>query len=374
MSGRRLGAIVRLELLQRVRSVAWYVMLGVFAVLLLAVTGLTLLAVPAGSGTTGGAVYSIIVYFVLLLVVLVSPTFSGNAINGDRDAATLAPVQVTLATTGEIVLGKLVAAWITGLAFLAVAVPFVVIATIAGGVTVGTFFVSLLVLVVEIGVVAAIGVGLSGILARPLFSVAVTYLVVAALVVGTVIAFGLGTAAIRTEVETRSRYLEPVTQTMPTIPEECMTAAPGQTEPLPECMMPEEMPEPEYVCGPWTVSTHVMVRPDAVWWMLTPNPFVILADATPPSYDNGYPTDLFTNIHVAVRSAQLPPESAQDYDGCAQAEGQQYPTSEERIAGTTPSWFVGLAVQLLLAGLLLWRAWVRTDTPSRRLPPGTRIA
>ena len=47
----------------------------------------------------GGAIYSTIVYITFLLVVLVSPTLSGNAINGGRDAATLAPVQVTLATT-----------------------------------------------------------------------------------------------------------------------------------------------------------------------------------------------------------------------------------------------------------------------------------
>ena len=45
--------------------------------------------------------------------------------------------------------------------------------------------VSLLVLAAEIVVVAAIGVGLSGLIARPLFSVAATYLVVSGLVVGT---------------------------------------------------------------------------------------------------------------------------------------------------------------------------------------------
>ena len=147
------------------------------------------------------------VYFVLLLSVLVSPTLSGNAINGDRDAATLAPVQVTLATTAEILLGKFLAAWITGLAFIAVAVPFLIVAMVAGGVPAATLLVSLVILIVEIGVIAGIGVGLSGILARPLFSVAVTYLVVAALVVGTLIAFGLGGSAIRSETVNSYRTL-----------------------------------------------------------------------------------------------------------------------------------------------------------------------
>ena len=175
MNAARIGVIARLELTQRVRSVAWYVLLGVFAVLLVAVTALSFSATGmAPDDTAGATVFSIVVYFVLLLVVLVSPTLSGNAINGDRDAATLAPVQVTLATTGDILVGKLLAAWVTGLAFLAVAVPFLVLATVSGGVSIAVLLVSLLVLVVEVGVVAAIGVGLSGILARPLFSVGVT--------------------------------------------------------------------------------------------------------------------------------------------------------------------------------------------------------
>jgi Cu-processing system permease protein len=379
MNAARIGTIVRLELTQRVRSVAWYVLLGIFAVLLLGVTLLSLAAFTAPGYADGGVLFSIVVYFVLLLVVLVSPTLSGNAINGDRDSATLAPVQVTLATTGEIIIGKLLAAWITGLAFLAVAVPFLVVATLVGGVAPGVFVVSLLILIVEVAVVAAIGVGLSGILARPLFSVAATYLVVAALVFGTLISFGLGTAAIRTEVETRSRSLEPVLsepQEMPMVPEECMTAAPGQTEPLPQCVMDQPLTQPEFICGEWTTSTYTLPRPDAVWWMLAPNPFVILADATPTTFRDGYPNDLFGNIKVMVRSAQLAPGQSMSYDGCATGpDGYvEPPTPEENIAGTTPSWFVGLALQLALAALLVWRAWARTGTPARRLPPGTRIA
>ena len=63
-----------------------------------------------------------------------------------------------------------------------------------------TLAVSIVVLLIEIAVVAAFGVGLSGILNRPLFSVVATYLVVAALTIGTLIAFGLGGSAVRSEV------------------------------------------------------------------------------------------------------------------------------------------------------------------------------
>ena len=104
MTFSRLWTIARLELLQRVRTVSWYVLLGVFGLVLLGVTALAFLAY-GGWGTGGPGVYSVVVYVTLLLILLVSPTLSGNSINGDRDAATLAPVQVTLATTGEILFG-----------------------------------------------------------------------------------------------------------------------------------------------------------------------------------------------------------------------------------------------------------------------------
>ena len=64
---------------------------------------------------------------------------------------------------------------------MVVAIPFLVIATLAGGADAATIAVPLFVLILEVGIIAAIGVALSGVMARPLFSVATTYLVVAAL-------------------------------------------------------------------------------------------------------------------------------------------------------------------------------------------------
>ncbi|MDY0910440.1 ABC transporter permease [Microbacterium sp. CFBP9034] len=368
MSGQRLGTIVRLELTQRTRSVAWYVLLGVFAVLLLIVTVLSFIAFSWVPEQRGSAIFSTIVYITLLLIVLVSPTLSGNSVNGDRDAATLAPVQVTLATTGEIILGKFLAAWTTGLAFVVVSIPFLVAATLAGGTDAATVIVSLAVLVVEVAVIAAIGVGLSGVIARPLFSVAATYLVVAALVVGTVISFGLLGATMRTEQVNNYRSIDYASyEEEGTFP--CMQGE-EPTEDYP-C---DDDPSPE--CGEWETSTYEVPRFDRVWWILAANPFVILADATPTQFDsNGYPVDLFGQIKSGVRMAQVPPEAETTYDDCSPTPQDQYPpTAEEIIATTTPSWFVGIALQLLLAAGLLWWAWARTNTPARRLPPGTRIA
>jgi len=362
----RLWTIARLELLQRVRTVSWYVLLGVFALLLVGVTALAFLAY-GGWGIGGAGVYSVVVYVTLLLILLVSPTLSGNSINGDRDAATLAPVQVTLATTGEILLGKFVAAWITGLAFALVAAPFLIIATLAGDVHPWTVLISLVVLVVETGIIAAIGVALSGILARPLFSVAVTYLVVAALAVGTVIGFGLIGSAVASEGLSKSRYAE--YDAMGNI-----ACKDGSSD----CYGDAD----NMICQDWQTSTYRVPRFDYVWWMLSANPFVILADATPTHFDQyGSPDDMFGWLKYSVRSAQLTPELETVWDECdpdnyrySDLPNPDYRTPEDTIAATVPSWFVGLAVQTALAALLLWWAWARTRTPARTLPPGTRIA
>jgi ABC-type transport system involved in multi-copper enzyme maturation permease subunit len=341
------------------------VLLGVFAVLLVIVTLLSFVA-WGFVDRPGAAIYSTIVYITLLLVVLVSPTLSGNAINGDRDAATLAPVQVTLATTGEILIGKFLAAWVTGLAFLAVAVPFLLIATLAGGGSPATIGVSLLVLIFEVGVIAAIGVAVSGILSRPLFSVATTYLVVAALVIGTLIAFALVGYTVRSDSTNHHRsynYDEYRGDTFPCLPGE---------EPTGEYPCDEDA---EITCGEWQVTTYEVPRFDRVWWLLAANPFVILADATPTSFDRyGYPVDLFGQIKTGVRMAQQAPDLEHRWDDCGRAPVEASPTPEEVIEKTAPSWFVGMALQALLAAGLLWWAWARTRTPVKRLPTGTRIA
>lgn len=339
MSLANIGIIARLELTQRLRSVGWYVLLGVFALVLLGVMGLAF-AVYSWGDFVGAGVYSIVVNIVLLLVVLVSPTLSGNAINGDREAATLAAIQVTAASTGDIMLGKLVAAVATGGAFLVVAVPFLALSLLGGGADPLVLLVSLLVLAAEIIVVAAIGVGLSGLIARPLFSVATTYLVVAALVIGTLIVFALGGMAVRSEATTYSRPYD----------------SNGNVD-----------------CERWEESTSYEVpRFDLVWWTLAANPFVVLADATPTEFSrDGYPVDLFGQIKYGLRGAQQSPLE-QRWDECAANGG--FRTPEQVIESSVPSWFVGLGVQVVIAGSLFAGAWARTRTPARRLPPGTRIA
>lgn len=350
--------IVRLDLQQRVRSTAWYVLLGVFVLLTAAVTGLVWLA--AGNlPEVGSAIHSYVIVFVLLLGTLVSPALSGNAINGERDGGTLATTQVTLVSTWQIVLGKFVAAWITALAFLATAVPFLLFAGIVGGLRADAVVISILVLAAELAVIAAIGVGLSGVIAKPLFSVATTYLVVAALSIGTLIAFGLAGAA----TQTMQRHV--------------VTSVDWSGQIDLETGMPEQLR-----CLETEEYTYPVPRFDLYWGFLAANPYVVLADAVPAQFDrNGYPVDLFAMIKVGVRQAQIAPEPISVFDECAMLKGNPDdpwantgPTPEEVVDSTVPSWFVGLAVHALIAAGALGWAVARTRTPARRLTAGTRVA
>lgn len=348
----RMWTVASIELQQRIRGAAWYVLLGIFVFVVLVVTVFTTIA-TANSDTPGAVLYSLIVYFVLLLGTLVVPALSGNAINGDREAGTLATTQVTLVSTSQLVIGKLLAAWITALGFLVAALPFLLFALVLGGASLASAVVSLLVLALELGVVSAIGVGLSGLVRRPLFSVVATYLVVALLSIGTLIAFGLGGVVAQEQVT--QRY-------------EAVDWEASSDEIDPQTGLPEEL-----VCT--TVENVITVpRFDRVWWVLAANPYVLLADAVPPHYDRfGNPDDLFGGIMYAVRQAQLPPETP-SWSECARFDDTSYPTAEEVISRTVPSWAVGMLLHLLLAGGLVAGAIARTRAPSKRMAAGSRVA
>lgn len=353
-----LWTIASIELRQRVRGVAWYVLLGVFFVLVLLVTGVATASLSY-QDDTGGALYSVVIYFVLLLASLSAPALSGNAINGDRDAGTLATTQVTLVSTTQLVLGKFVAAWISSLAFLVVAIPFILFTFAQSGVQVSTVVSSLLVLIVLLGVVSAAGVGLSGIMRRPLMSVVVTYLVVALLSIGTLIAFTLGGTAIRSTVVSESYQVD------------WQKYQDGEeVEFDPDTGLPVGVE-----CTVYDRAEYQTPRFDYVWWTLAANPYVVLADAAPTRYDRfDSPTDLFGLIKLAVRTAQTPPDLETTWNECEPQDHAWGPSAREVIESSIPSWFVGLAINVAIGAGLLIGAVNATRTPARRLASGSRIA
>ncbi|WP_312180250.1 ABC transporter permease [Arthrobacter sp.] len=336
------SAVFALETKQRLRSRGWYVLLGVWFVVIGLVAAFTAW-VSGETSDAGQVLFELMVGFVLFFGLLVAPALSANAVNGDRAAGTLAVLQVTLLRPGQLLAGKWLASWVASLGFLLASVPFLIWALALGGVHPGQAAVSLLMLGVELGVVCALGVAVSALANRPLFSIVITYLLVALLSIGTLIAFALAMPLVKGTAQ--ANY--------PQYP---------QYQPYSD---PNEFSN-SYTCTGPLVETEV-IHTERSAWLLAANPFVVVADAVPYG-SREYGGGPMESISQTVRYAQAGPE----YNG------PQCINGEVRDSGAPPAsfpiWPLGLGVQCAGAAVLLALARRRLITPARRLAAGTRIA
>ena len=343
MTGSGIATVARQEFRLRIRAGRWKWLLGTFFVVLLGFTAL----LDSGLGNVtdaragkGAVLYGGLMLFVLGLALLVVPALAAQSVNGDRERGTLATLQVTLLTPAEIVLGKFLAAWGTALVFLALTLPLVLYAMSQGGVPLSRVVVVTLVLALLLGTVCAVSLWLSSVLTRTTTSGVLAYLAVFALTVGTPIAFGLATAV----------TTERVTQTVDA------PCPPGDTLCTPGS-------------GQQTFET-TQVRPDRTWWLLAPNPFVVLADASPQRSGDaleGAAADLdpLGSIGRAVRFLREPPRPVFG------TETSLAPGDPDR---SRPLWPTGLAIDVALAAGALALTVRRLRTPTRTLPKGQRVA
>ena len=318
----------------------WFVVLAVFTVLL----RLALTAAGEDDRPLGTPMYGTLMLLVLGMALLVVPALSAQSINGDRERGTLATLQVTLLRPIEIATGKLVAAWATGLVFLALTAPLVLWTMIEGGVPFGRVVVTTLVMALLLGVVCAVAQTLSALLARSTTSAVLSYLAVFALAVGTLITFGLAV----------SMTTEHVTRTADVPAREPFD--PGE---------PTSQPQTFEVSQP---------RPDRVWWLIAPNPFVVLADAAPTLPQRRDPVTLIPEqspldpmgeIGRSVRQLRNPPD---------ELAASQAPLDNGAEPPSRPVWPYGLALNVVLGAAALAVTTWRLRTPTRTLPRGSRVA
>ena len=372
MTGAGIRTVAQQEFRLRIRAGRWRVLLAVWFGVLLLFTGLLELAVRSvdhgHAADKGVVVYGGLILLVLGLALLVVPALAAQSVNGDRERGTLATLQVTRLSAGDIAVGKFAAAWGTALVFLLLTLPLVLFCMTQGGVPLGRVLAVSLVLILLLGTVSALSLALSSLLARTTTSGVLAYLTVFALVFGTLIAFGLATAV----------TTETTTETMDQM-------CPAQAD-LPPGMDPAQQQEILAGCrsGPQTY-TSVRARPDRTWWLLAPNPFVVLADAAP---------QLPPLTAQQVRERNRREESGQsstdlrDVDplgglGRAVRTLRQSPVTSSPRSGLNstayrsprrPVWPYGLAFDVLLAVGALALTTRRLRTPSQHLPRGQRVA
>jgi ABC-type transport system involved in multi-copper enzyme maturation permease subunit len=284
---------------------AWVLVIALFTLLLdLSLSG----EVSSEDGPSGIPMFGALMLFVLALVLVVSPALTAQSVNGDRERGTLATLQVTRLTAAEIAVGKLFAGWAVGLAALALTLPFVGWSMLRGGIPITRAVVVLTVVSLLIGVVCAISQALSAMLARSITSALLSYVVVFALTIGTLIAFGLSVGVLSGDSSSRA---------------------------------------------------------ERAWWLLAPNPFVVLADAAPqlpPQRDPGtgrivsQSYDPLGELGRSVRQIRQPSADSGD------------------PAQLPPVWPYGLGFNLAIGGLALWTTARRLRTPMKTVPKGVRIA
>ncbi len=360
--------VTRLELRQRVRSTRWKWALAVFAVLVGSVT--LLLEATVGDAFMGDGpgdvVFGVLVFFVLFLGLLVSPTLSATSINGDNKDGTLAPLQATTLSAVDIVAGKLLAAWAASLAFLALSIPFMVWGFIGSGAPVGAVLVTVLVLAAELLVVCAIGLGWSAIASRTAASAVLSYVSVASLSVLTLVFFGLSLVLVNEPTVVRT-YEQAYYY-------DGKSAYDAQTG---EAIVP---PSDGQQCE-WTEYTSNAPHTERTWWLLAANPFVIVADAAPSNdqvtaqrYES---QTMLGSIKYAVREARLGPETVRNYCWIGDREPELLPEEiarREQLTGLSAVWPWGLAFHALLAAGGVVLAVRRVTVPHGRLSAGTRVA
>ena len=352
MSWTAVRTVAVLELRQRVRSTRWRVMLIVWGVVLVLLCG----GLTALAGMSGGRheeivpiLYDLTLGFVLGIGLIVAPTLSATSINGDRADATLALLQATALRSHEIVVGKLLAAWLAALAFLAVAAPFLLAFTMTGGASWTALVGHLLILAVSLGAVCAVGLGLSAATARPSASAVLTYLVVTALVIGTPIMMTLSTTAVH-----------------------------GKQRSIVYSTDYDESTNNKQVCEKDPdIYTSDIVHWERIWWMLIPNPFVALGDvsARAPVTDidprTSYSPLRELGLSVDTMRTPQPAEVVSYYCG-----NDSHSTWDDDVR--RPEHLVFWPATLLVLGLLgawsLVSASRRLRTPVRTLARGTRVA
>lgn len=334
MSG--IATVAGLEFRLRLRTGRWRWLLASWLIVLTGIAALIRLSVrPEIVGEevvdyTGSFMFGGLMLVVLGLALLIAPALAAQSVNGDRERGTLAPLQITGLTSWDLTIGKLLASWGTGAVFLLVTAPLALWCLAEGGLGIGRILAVYAVMTLLIGVICAVSLGLSAAVARTTTSSVLAYLAVFTLTAGTGVLFALLLAVTSETVQQQSN---------------------GE------------------------VFSYSEQRPDRIWWVLAPNPFIILADAAPETptttfqlpdgtvIEQRQDADLLGALSQAARELRQPPEVF--------LPGNDVP---EPTPEPAPVWPYGLGFQLVLAAGALLLTERRLRTPAGALPTGQRVA
>ncbi|AOZ72025.1 hypothetical protein BK816_00880 [Boudabousia tangfeifanii] len=382
--------VAKLDLRQRVRATNWRLSLGLWALAMFVVLmTLRYFIEPLFGVSEQNALHWVVVFdalfvFSLAITLLVTATLSATAINGDRRSQNLAVLQVTPLSSKEIVLGKIMAAWVAAMCFYLVALPFMLVATWWSGLGFFTHILAVLTASVVLWVVCCLGVYFSTVTPRQASSTSITFLVVLSLVLAPVVLTTLGgkASAITYTYETH-RLIEDVPGKKP------MNDRVDQGGPS------EDNPRNRWRCQAIKV-TEKQENYQYIWWVNLANPFVLTAmplgrlenqvfnrgmnDRTPPEEIS----PLISGVSSLKQMSSRPGHEAYE-DACVEGKivFNEIPQGPEFRAFTVHTGETGLQDLEWVLALLLYfvggyltytKAAKRLELPMRKLPRNTRVA
>lgn len=362
------GVLVGLELRQRLRTTRWKITVGIaFVVLSLFVFGSMYLAMIPGSASYhdwSQNLYAIVIAVELFFGIVLAPTLSATAINGDRKDATLAVVQATPISHWQLAIGKLVGNWVSCLVLVVAAAPYLIWGIIAAPYGIGLGLLGVVVLCLLFACYCGLGLGFSALTARPAGSAVLTQATVFFLILGLPALFGLLYPTVAQDHRViRADYTYDYTND-PTARE-------------PDCQDAEE--------------TQRFIHTERIWWLLAPNPFLILPDVVAHRDTEGIDTfggETWETAMAPIAAALSAARMGAYVDAPTCSDGRNFYISDgtsrlsefyvakdaHETARIGDSWYVGLLVNIMFGGIGLVIAARRLRVPAGKLPKGVRIA
>jgi len=278
LSLRGVRTVFRWELRRGFRAASWNARVAVWT----AVVALLVAALAAGwtpREAPGPATLGIVALTVLALSLTVTSALTSGAHNGETSL--LRAPRSAWISAADAAVGALLAAWVNGLLFLAAVAPFVAVAGARGGTPLRQIGTSLAVVAVTLLVAAAVGLGWSAVVRRPMVGTALAQGTLATLAFGPLLLFGLTQPLVTTDDRVR-------VYTVGADPETGLGGACSR--------------EPRLVTIPQVHTEHT-------WWLLAPSPYVVIADAAP---GRAQPGDVLAGLRDAIRESRRGPDDVID--------------------------------------------------------------
>ncbi len=387
MSMKRLWLVTQLDFAKRVRSSRWMIGLIVWAAMLALFIGFVMV-VSSGLETAWNSIPPLTMLFTLVIAMVITGTSGSAAINGERADATLALLQATPARGSEIVIGKIIAAWLAAMGVYGVGVGVtLVFALITTPGVFGYYVIAALAGVFMLLCVAAIGVGYSSLTPRPVGAATMLVLTIGFALVGTPMVLGILSQATATRVEFNTHYCYVASDPWMQGPGDGAAGTGSAGDGAGPGSQPERQCEP----GTGSVELH---HNDRYWGVLLVNPVVAISDVMPasaegwvstpdPVFDpeegdfkkSGYviePTNSLNRGIALLRNGAYESPIVDDMTGEQVYAGYGKPLPA--VIHTGRFWPISLGLYALLGAGMATVAIRRTSVPLRKLGRSVRVA